>query len=298
EQQLDEFNKNPQNSENQQAQKAAQEAQRAMKKAREDLNKQDSSGAEEEQKKAEEKLQEAEQALEEELNQYVQSQQEQMLVQVEENLKLMKQKQLEVNDDTVDLDLKVRQRGDWNRALKTQGKKLYRDQEEVKKAADETLEALKTGNYGGFTRNMELINKLLIQILGQVEGNEVGEGTQLDQGEVIEKLDRMLNAVEGERKRLAKKREQGDQGDQPPPGQGQPAPEPLVSKLAEMELIYEEQKALGEKIRNLGDSAEEYNRDNMPDYYRRLYERYSAEQSELKKAWDELRKGIPGYTED
>ncbi|MCZ7606396.1 MAG: hypothetical protein M5U25_10040 [Planctomycetota bacterium] len=65
-----------------------------------------------------------------------------------------------------------------------------------------------------------------------------------------------------------------------------------------MELIYEEQKSLGEKIRNLGEMAKEYNRDDMPDYYRRLYERYSAEQAGQKKAWDELRKQIPGYQPD
>ena len=61
-----------------------------------------------------------------------------------------------------------------------------------------------------------------------------------------------------------------------------------------MELVLEEQKALGEKIKNLGDKAKEYNRDDLPDYFRKLYERYSAEQAELKKIWDELRKGIPG----
>ena len=218
-------------------------------------------------------------------------------VEVEQNLKAMKDKQLEINGDTIDLDLEVRQRGDWSGALKRQGKKLFRDQEEVKKLADETLEALKTGNYGGFTRNMELINKLLMGIMGEIEGYNVGEGVQLDQLEVIEKLDRMINAVEGERKRLKENREQQQSGEQPP-NQGQPQAEALVSKLAEMELIYEEQKALGEKIRNLGEMAREYDRDSMPDYYRRLYERYSAEQSELKKAWDDLRKSIPGYTED
>ena len=102
----------------------------------------------------------------------------------------------------------------------------------------------------------------------------------------------MLKSVDNERKRLADKRK--NKGQQPPPGQGQPAPEPLVSKIAEMELVLEEQKALGEKIKNLGEKAKEYSRDDLPDYFRKLYERYSAEQAALKKAWDELRKGIPG----
>jgi hypothetical protein len=268
-----------------------------MKQARENLNRQNSSEAEQAQREAEEKLAEAEQALEEQLNEYVQGQQEQMLVQVEQHLKAMKEKQLKVNDSTIELDLFVRQRGDWSRSHRMQGKKLWGEQEEVKKLADEALEALKSGNYGGFTRNMELINKLILEIMGEIEGNNVGEGVQLDQIEVIDKLDRMINAVEGERKRLRDRRQQQEQqGDQPP--QGQPAPEPLVSKLAEMELIYEEQKALGDKIRNLGEMSREYNRDNMPDYYRRLYERYSAEQAELKSAWDDLRRQIPGYSED
>jgi hypothetical protein len=35
-------------------------------------------------------------------------------------------------------------------------------------------------------------------------------------------------------------------------------------------------------------------RDELPDYYRRLYERYSTEQRDLKAIWDDLRKQIPG----
>ena len=110
---------------------------------------------------------------------------------------------------------------------------------------------------------------------------------------MTEKIDRMLKAVENERKRLAENRNKKPQNNQPNNG-GQPAPEPLVSKIAEMELVLEEQKALGEKIKNLGEKAKEYSRDDLPDYFRKLYERYSAEQAALKKAWDELRKGIPG----
>jgi hypothetical protein len=264
-----------------------------MQKARQELNRQNSSEAEKDQKEAEEQLEEAKQALEEELNQYVQDAQEQMLVQVEEQLKLMKKLQLDINENTIKLDLEVRQRGDWSAALKGQARALYRSEEEVKKACDETVEALKTGNYGGFTKSMELIQKLLLEIMSSIEGRDVGEGTQLSQQEVIEKIERMLGAVEGERKRLSERRKNQQQ-----PGEaGTPPPTPLVSKLAEMELVYQEQKALGAKIRRISEMSEEYDRDELPDYYKRLYERYAAEQAELKKIWDDLRKQIPGGEE-
>ncbi|MCF6228564.1 MAG: aromatic amino acid ammonia-lyase, partial [Planctomycetes bacterium] len=284
------------------AQKAAQDAQRAMKKARESLKKQNGAQAEQEQKEAEEKLQEAEDQLQEELNQYVSSQQEQMLVQVEENLKAMRKLQLTVNDDTIKIDIDQRKRGSWNNALRRRvkrrsGKCLYNDQEQVKKTADETVEALGTGQYGGFTRNMRLIQSLLNDIMGNLDGRspDVGEGTQMDQLEIIGKLDRMLDAVEGERKRLAKEREKNEEEQQEGGGgQGQPQPEPLVSKLAEMELVYAEQKALGSKVRNLNERTEGMTRDELPDYYKRLYERYAKEQAELKAVWDDLRKQIEG----
>lgn len=141
------------------------------------------------------------------------------------------------------------------------------------------------GNYGGFTKNMEIIQRLLRGIESNLESRDpdTGDGTQLDQQEVIEKIDRMLKAVENERKRLSEKRNKKPQEGKPP--EGQPAPEPLVSKIAEMELVLEEQKALGEKIKNLGEKAKEYSRDDLPDYFRKLYERYSAEQAALKKIW-------------
>jgi hypothetical protein len=262
-----------------------------MQKARNELNRQNSPEAEKAQEEAQEQLEEAKQALEEELNQYVQEQQEQMLVQVEERLRFMKKKQLEVNEETLKLDLEVRQRGDWSSALKNRGRALYGDQDEVKKASDETVEALKTGNYGGFTKNMEIIQRLLLDIMGAIEGRDVGEGTQISQLEVIEKIDRMIGAVEGERKRLAEQR-QGQQQQQQQPGQ--PGAQPLVSKLAEMELVYEEQKSLGNKIRRLTEMSEGMDRDELPDYYRRLFERYSTEQRDLKTIWDDLRKQIPG----
>jgi hypothetical protein len=104
----------------------------------------------------------------------------------------------------------------------------------------------------------------------------------------------MLAAVEGERRRLTQQRQEQEGGG----GQGQPSPDPLVSKLAEMELVFEEQKSLGTKIRRLSDMAGEYDRDELPDYYRRLYERYSAEQAELRKIWDDLRAQIPGAPQD
>lgn len=221
-----------------------------------------------------------------------------MLVSIEESLKAMREKQVAVNSSTQEVDLDKRQQGRWTAALRRRAKKVYEDQDEVRSVCDEAVEALKKGNYGGFTRNMELIQRLLLGILGNLEGREpdTGEGTQLDQQEVIEKIDRMLKAVENERKRLAENRNKKKQDQQQQP-QGQPAPEPLVSKIAEMELVLEEQKALGEKIRNLGERAKEYNRDDLPDYFRKLYERYSAEQAALKKIWDDLRKGIPGGEE-
>jgi hypothetical protein len=128
--------------------------------------------------------------------------------------------------------------------------------------------------------------------MGAIEGRDVGEGTQISQLEVIEKIDRMIGAVEGERKRLAEQRQRPPQQQQNP--QGTPGAQPLVSKLAEMELVYEEQKSLGTKIRRLTEMSEGMDRDELPDYYRRLYERYSTEQRDLKAIWDDLRKQIPG----
>ncbi|MDC1142847.1 hypothetical protein OAU50_07120, partial [Planctomycetota bacterium] len=245
----------------------------------------------------EEKLKEAEEQLEEEINQYVQSQQEQMLVQVEENLEAMRKQQMSAHDDTIKIDLDVRKRGKWNNALRRRVKgpgKLYSQQEEVKKLCDETVEALGTGQYGGFTRNMRLIQSLLNDIMSNLDGRnpEVGEPTQMDQLEVIGKIDRMREAVEGERKRLAKERQKNEEEQEGGGGQGQPQPEPLVSKLAEMELVYSEQKALGQKVRNLNERTKGMSRDEMPDYYKRLYERYSKEQAELKEVWDDLREQI------
>jgi hypothetical protein len=292
EKRMEEFNKDPQSADNQQAQQAQQKAREAMQRAQQQLNKQNSPQAQKEQEEAEKQLNDAKKALEEKLAEYVAAKQEQMLVQVEENLKLMKKNQLAVNESTQKLDLEARQKGgNWDMVMRRARNKLYGEQEEVKKTGDDTLEALKGGNYGGFTRNMELIQKLILVVMGQIEQNppEVGEGTQLDQAEIIEKLDRMLGAVEGERKRLAEARKNNNEAN---PGQGQPPPTPLVSKLAEMELVYEEQKSLGEKIRNLGEKSKGYSRDELPEYYKRLYERYSSEQSELKKTWDELRKAI------
>ncbi|MDH5642370.1 MAG: hypothetical protein OEY28_13860, partial [Nitrospira sp.] len=187
----------------------------------------------------------------------------------------------------------VRQRGGtFNGALRRRASKLYGEQEEVKDLCDKAVEALNEGNNGGFTRNMEIIQRLLLSIMGSLEGRnpDVGEGTQVEQAEVIEKIDRMIGAVEGERKRLRENR--GNEG-QPNNNQGQPAPEPLVSKLAEMELVYEEQKALDGKIRNLAELAREYDRDSLPDYYKRLFERYASEQAALKQIWEDLRKQVP-----
>lgn len=172
------------------------------------------------------------------------------------------EKQVAVNAATQEVDLDKRQQGRWTLTLKRRAKKVYEDENEVRTTCDEAVEALKKGNYGGFTRNMEIIQRLLLGILGNLEGREpdLGEGTQLDQAEVIEKIDRMLKSVENERKRLSDKRQK--KGEPKKPGEGQPAPELLVSKIAEMELVLEEQKALGEKIKNLGDKAKDYNRDD------------------------------------
>lgn len=266
-------------------------AKKKMEAAENKLDQKRSGPAQEDQQEAQEQLDQAKKALEEKLNEYVDMQKEKLLLHIASELTRLVEKETQALNATRDVDLQIRAKGRLTSSLRREVDKVGETQAEVKKISDKIIEALKTGSYPGFAMQMNWVDENLAEIKRLLDDREpdTGANTQDLQQEVIDMCGRLAEAVKREAERIPKKKSGGGGGSGDPPP---PRPSPIVNKLAEMELMRLEQMEINRKIEQIKKANPNAKRDEMPEAQRRIFERLSHRQGELKTTMDNLRKEL------
>ena len=287
---LDKLMQNDEVKKQESANSAMDSANRKMQEAENNLDQKRSGPAEKNEDEAKQKLDDAKAALEEKLNEYVQLQQEKMLLHMETELNKLKDRQEDAHKATEDVDVKVTARGRVTSELKREIGKIASAQAEIKKISESLIEALKTGSYPSFLRSMEWTDRDLEEINKLISGRDpdTGEYTRNLQQDVIKRISRLTEAVRRERERVSKQRKKPPG----PPPKGPPPPAKLVKKLAELELMKLEQIEMNEKLNTLKQTSPNLKISELSENQRKVFERLSHREGELKTTWDTLSEEI------
>ncbi len=203
-----------------------QEAEKELEEAKRDK-------ATEKQREAEENLREAIDRLEQILRQLREEEMQRELARLESRLRKMAVMQSKVLDDTV--ALAATPTAQRNRQTDLKAGDLAFEEKKITLEADRAMLLLR--EEGSSVAFPEVVSQIrsdttrVADLLGQTKIDAVTQGIQQD---ILAALEEMIAALQKAQRDLEKKRQQQQQGQSPPSGQGE---QPLVEALAELKLI-------------------------------------------------------------
>lgn len=260
------------------AQQPLQEALDAMRQAEEKL--QQKENAELQQEQAEQKLQETKEQLEKKLNQYKNIQNEKLLLHVEQELTILREKQAQLNLRTAEITPTTTRRELRN---------FVSEQNTLRQNALDLSKKLLEGNVPIFGNILQGISQDMHRVGESLKEQDLSEYTKDLQQEIIIRLDDLLDALRKEQQRRQNKGEDPAQ-QQDQNGQSEPR---LVPLPAELTMLLKRQEYLRMKHENFRAKFPDLeNRAEMTDAQRRIYERLAAEQNENSNYLEALRKAL------
>jgi hypothetical protein len=250
------------------AQKAVQDAVPQQKGAEQDLKKNDRENATKKEDGAIAKLEEALKELEKKLEQLREKEKKKQLAGLEERLLKMLAKERDVLDTTTRInDAVVRNKGQMSDADRQKAGTLADDQRSLLPVVDSALRLIEgDGSAIVFYEVLNEVRKDMDWIAGELETARLGDDTQLVEKQVIEQIQRMLEAVKKAQKELEeKKNNKNDQG-QPM----QPGDQSLIKKVEQLKLIRELQVQVNERTEAFGKSVQNAEQTNNPAVQKKL----------------------------
>ncbi len=237
---------------NQAGQKPGEQAGGAMKKAAENLDKNDSKKAEEEQKKAEEKLEEAIEELEERLKQLREETNEEKLARLEARFTEMLTRQQVASIMTIELDDKRTNLGQIRRRDQLLILRLATEELQIHELGQQAYDLLvEDGTSVVFPEVVEDLKGDLVEAGELLQNEKTAQYTQLVQKEIETTIEDLIDALKEEQKK-------GGGGG----GGGGGGKQPLLKKSAELKMLRMRQRRVNrrtmkiEEMRDNPDLAE------------------------------------------
>jgi hypothetical protein len=237
---------------NQAGQKPGEQAGGAMKKAAENLEKNDSKKAEEEQKKAEEKLEEAIEELEERLKQLREETNEEKLARLEARFTEMLTRQQVASIMTIELDDKRTNLGQIRRRDQLLILRLATEELQIHELGQQAYDLLvEDGTSVVFPEVVEDLKGDLVEAGELLQSEKTTQYTQLVQKEIETTIEDLIDALKEEQKK-------GGGGG----GGGGGGKQPLLKKSAELKMLRMRQRRVNrrtmkiEEMRDNPDLAE------------------------------------------
>jgi len=205
-----------------------EQARQQMDGAADDLKDNRPGDANTKQQEAVRQLMEAQKQLEEQLNQLRREQQEEVLRALEDRFRDMLARQLQVNQNTLDLDRKGMP--NWTRTEELLAGTLAQAERDLAAEAGKALDILRQeGTSLVFPRIVGQLAADFNDAGGRIAEKNVGAATQRLQADIVENLKELIEAVEQTRKKGEGGSGDGDGGPQQPP--------PLLPQSAELKLL-------------------------------------------------------------
>ena len=230
----------------QRAAKRLQQAQERMEEAKKRLEDSKREGAVKEQEKAVEELEQAKAELERILRQLREEELERMLVMLEARIRKMLDAQVEIYEETKQLDGAAAKRGEHE--MEIASGRLARKESLIVREADRALVLLREdGTSVAFPEAIEQARDDMQSVTDRLRDTKVDLITQGLEEDVIAALEESLAALQQALKELR------EQKGQPPPGGGAPPGEkPLVDQLAELRMIRSLQARVNRRTEQYG----------------------------------------------
>lgn len=261
-----------------------QEAVPFQEEAEQQLDKQDPSKAAKSQEKALEKLEQAKEELKKTLEQLRKEQQEELLAALENRLRSMLAKQLEVNKSTIRLD--ELGAANWRRADELQLPELSQKQAWVGDEADKALYILKEeGTTVIFPQVIENLRDDAREVAERLTSAATGSAVQSVQESIAQTLRELIEAVE-------KKQQENESESGEGQGDSQEQDEPLLPPSAELKLLRSLQVRVNEATLQLEKdrAANPDQTDEMEARRQKLVDRQQQVQEMAKSMHEALRK--------
>jgi hypothetical protein len=215
----------------QRAAERLKQAQQRMQEAKERLEESKREGAVQEQEKAVEELEQAKAELERILRQLREEELERMLVMLEARIRKMLDAQVEVYEETKQLDAAMAKAPEHE--LEIASGRLARKEGLIVREADRALVLLREdGTSVAFPEAIEQARDDMQSIADRLRDTKVDLITQGLEEDVIAALEESLAALQQALKKLREEKGQPQPGEAAPPGE-----KPLVDQLAELRMI-------------------------------------------------------------
>lgn len=255
-----------------------EQARQQMERAADDLNDKKPGDANTRQQEAIKQLTEAMRQLEEQLNQLRREQQEEVLRALEDRFREMLARQIQINQNTADLDKKGVP--NWTRTEELLAGTLAQGERDLAGEGSKALNILREeGTTLVFPQIVEQLVADLNDAGARIAGKDVAAATQQLQADIVETLKELIEAVQQMRKKV-----QGGQNGSS--GEGQQQTPPLLPDSAELKLL----RACQQRVNR---QTETFNkeRDNVvpltPDQQHRL-QRIAERQKDVAAMAQEL----------
>lgn len=261
--------------------KQLEESRDAMRRAIEELKKQQRDEASKEQDEAIRKLMEAKDKIEEILRQLREEEQKLMLAALEARFKKMLAAQLIIYHDTVRLS----KAGESERAsVQARAVKLSQDEQEILIDTEKALILLKEeGSSIAFPESVASIRQDVQTLVGWLRDAKVGELTQAVEKDVIEALEELIEALQQEMEKSDEEKKQQQQQ------QDQEQSQPLVDQLAELKMLRSLQLRVNRRTKQLSRTfeGEQATQEEAVQQLQQL----SGRQARIQQATSDLVKG-------
>ena len=223
-------------------QKPAEQAGGAMKKAAENLEKNESKKAQDEQKKAEEKLEEAIEELEERLKQLREETREEKLARLESRFSEMLQRQQVASVVTIELDDKRTNLGQIRRRDQLSILRLASEELLIQELGQQAYDLLiEDGTSVVFPEVVQDLKDDFIEVSTLLQAEKTTQYTQLVQKEIETTIEDLIDALREEQK---KSKSGGGGG-------GGGGKQPLLKKSAELKMLRMQQRRVNRRTKKI-----------------------------------------------
>jgi hypothetical protein len=250
------------------AQKAVQDAVPQQKGAEQDLKKNDRPNAGQKEDNAITKFEEALKELEKKLEQLREKEKKKQLAGLEERLLKLIAKEREILDTTQRInDGIVRNKGERSPADVQKAGVISDDQRALLPIVDSALRLIEgDGSAIVFYEVLNEVRKDMDWIGEELASTRVGDDTQLVEKQVIDQLQRMLEAVKKAQKELEEKKDGKPKDGQPQ----QPGDQALIKLVEQLKLIRELQVQVNERTEAFGKAVKNAEQTNDPAVQKKL----------------------------